>query len=315
MKKLLSKNSGITLISMVITIIILIILSSISISIIMNGGIIDKAKFAKKEYLNAQVDEIEKIDSLTNEITVLGGENKEQTQDQDENDYVIVSEEAKKVIQKSEKKYSVNAITLFNDKEYVNNIIESEDNINYIIDNQNILNEAIESKYFMPTLLESSKSDYAIQKLIEKSTTNPELTSSTGSDGGYCFGTAPYPAFGYQIWNAFNLEEGRDYAYYGIGAYNLGYKFPNKVWCLQVSFKNRSSIEGIDNLKIQYSDDGTNWIDASEKNTAIRDKTTTQYCLATKSIGKHEYWRITGTGYGGNKCNGGIRNLRFHIIE
>lgn len=61
-----NKNNGITLISLIITIIILIVLAGISISSIMNGGLITKAQIARENVKNSEVEE--KIELLKYEI-------------------------------------------------------------------------------------------------------------------------------------------------------------------------------------------------------------------------------------------------------
>ena len=66
MKK--QKNSGITLVALVITIIILLILAGISISALTNTGIFQKAKNAKQKSEDAELDQNTKLDEYENEI-------------------------------------------------------------------------------------------------------------------------------------------------------------------------------------------------------------------------------------------------------
>lgn len=61
-----NKNNGITLISLIITIIILIVLAGISISSIINGGLITKAQIARENAQKAEIEE--KIELLKYEI-------------------------------------------------------------------------------------------------------------------------------------------------------------------------------------------------------------------------------------------------------
>ena len=63
------KNEGITLIAMVISIIVLLILATVSISLIINNGILDKAKYAVDKYSDGE--ELEKI-----ELAVLSAQMK-----------------------------------------------------------------------------------------------------------------------------------------------------------------------------------------------------------------------------------------------
>ena len=75
------KNTGITLISLVITIVVLIILAGVIISItIGNGGIIDRARKAKQEYANAKGYEELQVAKTANEIDgFVGGSSREGT--------------------------------------------------------------------------------------------------------------------------------------------------------------------------------------------------------------------------------------------
>ena len=56
MNKLKNKN-GITLVALIITIIVLLILAMVSISLVMNGGIIDKSKYAVDKYSEEEIAE------------------------------------------------------------------------------------------------------------------------------------------------------------------------------------------------------------------------------------------------------------------
>ena len=228
-----------------------------------------------------------------------------------ENDYIEISEEnAKKIIEYTKNKYVVSTNTLFNDCGYVEKIINSDNSVNYIIENDDILDKAIDSQYMMTSLLKSSKKNDIVSQLLEKSYTNPQLTSTNGNDGGYCFGTAPYNGFGFQIWHGFN--ENNEYAYNGIGDMNMGYKFNNPIWCFKFSFGQRSASEGIDNLIVQYSDDGNLWTNATNKIITLKNSSDSQEYIIDNSIGKHLYWQIIGNGYG---LNGGLRNLKFYGIN
>lgn len=64
-------NNGITLISLVITIILLIILAGVTINLALGeNGLFNKAKYAKDEYLNAQEKEQEDINELYSEMMI-----------------------------------------------------------------------------------------------------------------------------------------------------------------------------------------------------------------------------------------------------
>ena len=69
MKKTFKNSKGITLVSLVITIIILLILAGISISALTNTGIFQKAKEAKQKSADAELDQNTKLDSYEEEIS------------------------------------------------------------------------------------------------------------------------------------------------------------------------------------------------------------------------------------------------------
>lgn len=74
------KNKGITLISLVVTIIILLILAGISLHLLLgDNGILSRAKYAKERYANEQAYEIESLDNLYEKL--LNGEFPENTKE------------------------------------------------------------------------------------------------------------------------------------------------------------------------------------------------------------------------------------------
>ena len=69
----ISRKKGITLISLVITIILLIILAGLVINLsIGENGLFSKAKYAKGKYLNASIQEEKQLNELYNELGLLG---------------------------------------------------------------------------------------------------------------------------------------------------------------------------------------------------------------------------------------------------
>lgn len=62
------KNKGITLVALVITMVILLVLAGISISVLTNTGIFEKAKDAKQKSKEAEVDQNIKLDEYESEI-------------------------------------------------------------------------------------------------------------------------------------------------------------------------------------------------------------------------------------------------------
>lgn len=63
-----SKNKGITLVALIVTIIILLILAGISISTLTNTGIFEKVKEAKKASENAEKEQNQVLDEYENEL-------------------------------------------------------------------------------------------------------------------------------------------------------------------------------------------------------------------------------------------------------
>ena len=70
-KNKIKNMKGVTLISLVVTIIILIIISSVSIGIILgNNGLIDRAKTAKSEYQNSVDEENKRLEEIYSSLLV-----------------------------------------------------------------------------------------------------------------------------------------------------------------------------------------------------------------------------------------------------
>ena len=57
------EQKGITLVALIITIIVLLILAMVSISLVLNGGIIDRANNAVRNYHASEVNEQEQINA------------------------------------------------------------------------------------------------------------------------------------------------------------------------------------------------------------------------------------------------------------
>ena len=70
----MKKETGITLVSLVVTIIILIILAGISINTLVgDNGIITKAQHAKENTLLAQEEEAKQLNQLYSQLNYIGG--------------------------------------------------------------------------------------------------------------------------------------------------------------------------------------------------------------------------------------------------
>lgn len=108
----MKKYNGITLISLVITIILLIILAGIAINLsIGENGLFSKTKYVKEEYLNAQENEKEQINSLYSQMLIATNENSKITINIEELNKIIdekVNEKINRLISqplKHEEKY------------------------------------------------------------------------------------------------------------------------------------------------------------------------------------------------------------------
>ena len=63
------KNTGITLIALIITIIILLILAGVTINFVLGeNGILNKAKYASEKYTNAQIEENTGLEDIDNKM-------------------------------------------------------------------------------------------------------------------------------------------------------------------------------------------------------------------------------------------------------
>lgn len=80
MKKNLKNKQAITLVSLVITIIILLILAGVTLSLLIGeNGLINRAKYAKEKYENAQKEEQKMLDDLYSEILIATNESSQIT--------------------------------------------------------------------------------------------------------------------------------------------------------------------------------------------------------------------------------------------
>ncbi len=73
----MKKNKGITLIALIVTVVILIILASITLRILIKGGVVSGAEQQKETYENKAITEQKKLDRLVNEYkdkTTVDGE-------------------------------------------------------------------------------------------------------------------------------------------------------------------------------------------------------------------------------------------------
>lgn len=141
----------------------------------------------------------------------------------------------------------------------------------------------------------------------------PTMTSDT-TPSGECIGSTPYNV---QIYQAFDGNTSSFYQSNAVGTFNglyIGYVFPSA----QV-IKVAKGIVGVSqaptyNLtnKIQYSDDGTNWSDASGE---FSSNYNSYFVKAITELTKHRYWRVYCVS--GSATNGRftISTLQFYGRE
>ena len=83
--QMLKRKSGITLVALIITIIILLILAGVSLSFVFNGGILDKSQQAVNEYENAANTENKLLDDinsyLENKLNEIGAGSSEDNEE------------------------------------------------------------------------------------------------------------------------------------------------------------------------------------------------------------------------------------------
>lgn len=135
--------------------------------------------------------------------------------------------------------------------------------------------------------------------VITDSTTTPVTWGPKGNVPVMTSNTAPYGTAisqsvysGYEPYKAFdnNLSDtafGTSTAGTGAGAY-LGYKFTNPINVKRVRIWSGSSTT--DTLKIQYSDDGSSWNDAS--NTFTASVADNYKFIDINDVGYHLYWAV-----------------------
>lgn len=68
------KEKGITLVALIITIVVILILAGVSVAMMTGeNGLLNKAKIAKEEYKNAEIEEEKELYDMTNEIDAIVG--------------------------------------------------------------------------------------------------------------------------------------------------------------------------------------------------------------------------------------------------
>ena len=299
MKNLLKEKKAITLIALVITIVVMLILAIVTINLTLgDNGIFKRAKLAKEQYQNAESQEQIDIAKATNEIDSHVGNTR------DENKYIFLNNNVKYILERIGKKYEITIADLIKNDEIFNEMLNNVD----VLRNAEIFNQIISNK----KIIENNSYIGKLKTFAEENlttTTVPQLSSN-----GNSFGTATPHGPSYDIWKAFDGDNVSNYAFGGNGNFYIGYQFSEDIWVYKFSIIQRKTgnSEGVDNIKLMYSDDGVNYTEASNTYTTQHTEDLEQYFDANKSVGKHKYWKITGNGYG---WNGGVGKLQFYGIK
>ncbi|MBR1416349.1 MAG: hypothetical protein IJ572_00835 [Bacilli bacterium] len=226
---------------------------------------------------------------------------KEALDDLQERAIIEVPRYIKSILISHNKKYTLGLKDIISDADIYDTVINGFDTFDY-----ETLNALISS----PNIKNNSDYTRKIKGIIERDYT--VVTTPVQTNNDRIFGTAQYDGSGtWNLWKAFDGTSS-DYAYRGNGSFYLGFRFDNPVYVFEFSLIQRSSVEGVDNVSLYYSDDNSNYTLASDTYTTQRVGGTEQKFLANKSVGKHRYWKIQGTGYG---TNGGMVELEFYGME
>ena len=175
------KNRGITLISLIVTIILLIILAGIGINLSLGeNGLLNKAKYAKDKYINEQEDEQKRLNDLYSQVLVATGEDAKIT---------ISTKELQEIIQ-AEVKKSVQQPTGIKKDAFIQNYMTNNSNYKTINSMSNLWKKTADENNKIEEYLSYSNEDgytvlksgwYFVNIMVE-------LTSPGGSvDAGiYC---------------------------------------------------------------------------------------------------------------------------------
>jgi len=322
------ETNGITLVALVVTIIILLILAGVAITALTQTGLFENAKQAKNVMENAQENENFILGDYENTINNIDYSARE-------NDGLLNTE-----------KKDLWTVWLYcaniDYRQYQsNNLLTNQELMEDLMKNENSVDYLFQSTIFLlPKVLDSEiamnaikNSDYALEKCIadrditikirnsnyksildSKIKSVPKMTSNSSLEGE-CFSTTPYSS-SFLPYKAFDGDastgqSNTDFAYIGTGKCYIGYKFKEPINIYKFELKQRGwdpGREGLNDATMYYSDDGSNWVKASNTFALARDFSLQTY--ETFFPGKHIYWKIeSSAGYGGN---GGLSYLQFY---
>lgn len=196
-------NRGITIISLVVTVILLIIVAGIGINLSLGeNGIFNKTKYAKEKYLNAQKDEENKLNDLYSQMLVATGDDAKIT---------ISAKELKEIIQE-EIKNSVQQPTRVKDNIFIKNSIKNNSNYSTVTSMSNAFTKTEDENSKIKEYLSYSQEEgytvlrsgwYFINLQMEISTSN------TSVDGSVSFILNGKNISGVRVW-AYSSSERND---------------------------------------------------------------------------------------------------------
>lgn len=312
------KEIGITLVALVITIITLLILTGVTIFMLSQNGLLEKAELAKKRVEEAERLQNETMDNYINNIN-------EYVADGTRNEVGInISNDNLKAWLKTLGTINLDIDDILNNG-ILSRLMNSKVSVDYMINNDEIMNAILNSEN---GIRELSKSEYAgyktimsdkwKEKLLEskyinvfdeyskkveilKNNTNVLYSTSYGS------GYQPYMAFDNKSNTSWCSASG------DISTGYIGYDFKDNVMVYKVSLLNCSTdIPGSEAFltgKLQYHD-GANWADISSTLTFGIQYQTKQNVYTNANITASK-WRLKGISSPGNKYIA-CRELQFY---
>lgn len=175
------KNKGITIISLVITIIIILLLAGVAINLgLKENGLLSKAKFARDKYINEQENEKKELNDLYSELLVATGENSQITISVKE-----LKELIKEEVQKSTQKPTGIRMDVF-----IKNSIANNSNYGSVVNSMsNLVTKTTDAgNKIQEYLLYSNEDGYRVLKsgwyFVDMYAT---VHTSSAADAGTCF--------------------------------------------------------------------------------------------------------------------------------
>lgn len=290
MKKLVKQNSGITLVALVITIIILLILAGITISQLTGSGLFENAKLAKEKAHNAQQKEDQILKDYENEIKErLDGNDNVKIQSFEqllERNSIDTSVSKEEVINNTDNVLE----KILNDKESVNYIVSNYDTYKEIVNNEKGIEAVSKSKYASYKFISNNqwKSDILASQYISVFDNNSEKVAKLSSNSenllyeseNLYFQDASniYKSFDRNLSSdtvesvssvatnfGFTYDSTNNFVLYSGGDNYVGYNFEKEMLCYKFLYVGTCTSHPQEyggtpkNFTIEASNDGENW--------------------------------------------------------